>query len=349
MGGKNKADNSQVVQQQQQEAAQEAQKEADRQARLTQGLASIKQAFGGSPVMGTKTNAYDWSTFNPQAYQQAATAAQYAANSNLATAPPGSGGVPPGYTMVQVATPAAASATTGRGATTGAPSYNVAPSYSTSVRGQTTLNAQPVAGGGGQSGMTWALKGPDGKIYNQGDQLNYDTTYDTGQTSGGFDDAFYNKYKQSVLDYYMPQVDKQYSDAKNELTYRLGRSGNIRSSAANTAVADLASQNDINQAGVRNQADTAEGDLRTQVSSERAKATSQLYATEDPEVAANQALASVRDISLSQPNLSPLSALFNVATVGGANVLKGYQGQQTLNTFNNALTNQKRSQAIVPT
>ena len=132
----------------------------------------------------------------------------------------------------------------------------------------------------------------------------------------------------------MPQVDKQYTNAKEQATYGLGRSGNLRSSAANTLVADLAKQNDINKAGVRTQADTAAGDLRSQVGTEEQKAISQLYATEDPEVAANQSLAAVRDISLKQPDLSPLSALFNVATIGGANVLKGYQGQQKLNTFN---------------
>ena len=60
-----------------------------------------------------------------------------------------------------------------------------------------------------------------------------------------------------------------------------------------------------------------------------AEGVSQLYATEDPEVAAKQSLAAVRDISLSQPDMIPLSALFNVATIGGANVLKGYQGQRT--------------------
>ena len=86
---------------------------------------------------------------------------------------------------------------------------------------------------------------------------------------------------------------------------------------------------------------TQAGDLSSQVASERAKATSQLYATEDPEVSSQQALAAVRDISLKQPDLSPLSALFNVATIGGANIAKGYQSQQNLNTFMGALPKDK--------
>ena len=53
MGGKSKPDNSAVVNEQKAEAAAAAQKEADRQARLTTGLASIKSAFEGSPVMAS--------------------------------------------------------------------------------------------------------------------------------------------------------------------------------------------------------------------------------------------------------------------------------------------------------
>ncbi len=374
MGGKSKADNSQVVQQQQQEAADAKQKEADRQARLNQGLASIKAAFEGSPVMGTKATPFDWSTFtanNPNSqYRVDPTTGQASYND---PSNPSQYGLPTGYKVIKTTKPSSGASSTGSAiggafsqlagpSLAGSPPAPAAPTtpritdslpgipagawaspnQKTVVSGDNTFGhpkttSQVSANGAGGDDSVWAIQGPDGKIYYQGDPFSVDQSYDTGQTSGGFDDAFYNKYKQAVLDYYMPQVDKQYKDAKDELTYRLGRSGNLRSSAANTEVADLAQQNDLNQAGVRNQADTAAGDLRTQVASERAKATSQLYATEDPEVAANQALSAVRDISLQQPDLSPLSALFNVATVGGANVLKGYQNQQTANTFNTAL------------
>lgn len=281
MGGKSKADNSQVVNEQRAEAAQATQKEADRQARLQQGLASIKTAFEGSPVTAPK--AYDWSNFKaPEAMP--AVMSQWLAQNPGTAAPDFSktGSAPAGYKATQ-------------------------------------------------GGVTDA----SGKFFKQGTPLTVQSP--TGETTGGFDDAFYNKYKQAVLDYYMPQVSKQYKDAGDELTYRLARSGNITSSAGNTATSDLAEQNTLNQANVRNQADTAAGDLRTQVASEEAKATSQLYATEDPEVAANTALSSVRDISLKQPDLSPLSAIFNVANVGGANILKGYQSQQLADAYKTAL------------
>jgi hypothetical protein len=345
MGGKSSADNSAVVDEQKAQAAEEAAKEADRQQRLTTGLASIKQAFEGSPVMASQTTPYDWSTFKAPGFDRT-------------TMQSSTGSAPAGYTAVQVAPKSGGTATDPYARTravanlnantnavqnqsygqTGGGRNQYASDYAPEPAGATTATsaAAPV----------WALKDASGKLYYQGDPLNVTSTYDTGQTSGGFDDAFYNKYKQSVLDYYMPQVQDQYKKAQEQATYGLGRSGNLRSSAANTLVADLAKQNAINEAGVRNQADTAAGDLSSQVSSERSKATSQLYATEDPEVASQQALAAVRDISLKQPDLSPLSALFNVATIGAANINKGYQAQQNLNAFSGALPKDKSRNVV---
>jgi hypothetical protein len=371
MGGKSKPDNSEVVQQQKQQAAEEAAKEAARQQRLQTGLASIKAAFEGSPVMASQATPYDWSKFNP--------AAAGRDPNTLATTYSGAN-LPAGYSVVSVPTGAGgaggAAATpkfTGGASAAGQPIYNasgqvvgvsraIAPGpadsgqfYGGQIGGTrggassqysvNTTGAPASGGGGGAASTTFAIRGPDGRIYNRGDPLSITSQVDTGQRTGGFDDAFYNKYKQSVLDYYMPQVQDQYKKAREQATYGLGRSGNLRSSAANTLVADLAKQNAINEAGVRNQADTAAGDLRSQVSTERQKATSQLYATEDPEIAAQQSLSAVRDISLKQPDLSPLSALFNIATIGGANINKGYQAQRNLNTFTGALP--KDTQRIV--
>ena len=320
MGGKSASTNDAVVNEQRAQAADAARKEAERQARITKGLASIKTAFEGAPVTTSTSTPYDWSKFSP------------AVNPAGSTADTLYSGAPAGYTVTKVlksSTPSKSSA--GYGAVTN-PNAGGG-----SGRGPIP---QPTSGAGGASAApqyAYALKDANGKIYNQGDPLSITTQTDTGETSGGFDDAFYNKYKQAVLDYYMPQVSDQYGKAKDELTYRLSRAGTLRSSAANTQVADLSKQNDINKAGVYNQADTAEGDLRTQVASEKAKATSQLYATEDPDVAANQATEAVRNISLSQPNLSPLSQIFNVASIGGANILKGVNQSKLYSQFNSSL------------
>jgi hypothetical protein len=53
----------------------------------------------------------------------------------------------------------------------------------------------------------------------------------------------------------------------------------------------------------------------------------------------------VRNISLDQPNVSPLQDIFKVALVGGANALSGYRNQQTLNSIPGY--NQRASTKIV--
>ena len=91
------------------------------------------------------------------------------------------------------------------------------------------------------------------------------------------------------------------------------------SSAANETFADLAKQKEDQETDVRKTADTATGALRTRIANEEAKAEAQLYATENPDVAANQALAAVKNISLDTPSISPLGDVFKTALIGGAN------------------------------
>ena len=294
--------NNSAVDFEKEQAAEADQKEAERQARLTQGQTLIDQIFNGSPVMGTKTNNFDWSTFNPAAdLMRAASTPGGTVGSNL----------PAGYTAVQVAAPS-----TGK---TAAPSYNVAPTYSTSVRGQTTLN-QPASGAGGGAGMTWALKGPDGKIYNQGDPLSYDTTYDTGQTTGGFDDAFYNNYRQKVLDYYQPDEQRQYDAAQRDLKYSLARAGTLQSSTAADKQGELAYNDALQKANIVANANTQEGNLKSQIQSNKQALINQLYTTEDPTLTANLAESSAQASQLQDPQLTPAAALFTPAlsTVGSA-------------------------------
>jgi hypothetical protein len=140
-------------------------------------------------------------------------------------------------------------------------------------------------------------------------------------------DTFYKRYGQAISDYYQPQLQKQYSDANKELTYRLADAGTLRSSAASEATADLSQQNDLNVANMNSKIDSAKADLRNRVASEKNTAINQLYATEDPEMALTTALNGVKQINLAQPDLSPLANVFNVATVGAANAMKAWQNQ----------------------
>jgi len=320
-----------MVDMQKEQATEARQKETDRQARIDQGLAAITAAFEGSPVMATKTGSYDWSGFGDAAK----------------TAGGQVSGLPAGYTYVNTAGGGTAvvptssvSASTGAGggrgagsggsggSTSGATSYSSSPSRQGGIVTDTRNTS-----GGTVNTAKWAVKGPDGKIYQPGEVIPTSESYATGETTGGFDDSFYDKFKQSILDYYMPQVEDQYGKAKDQTTYGLARAGTLQSSAATDEAARLAKENELNRANVVSQADTGAAGLRSRVAQERAKAESTLYATEDPDVATNQALAAVKDVSVAQPELTPLGQVFQTALIGGANAYTGARNQNLINQY----------------
>jgi hypothetical protein len=135
--------------------------------------------------------------------------------------------------------------------------------------------------------------------------------------SGNFDDSFYNKYNQASLDYTQPQLQTQYEQAQRKLTYDLARAGTLRSTAAGQAQGILNTENLTNDAALRAQADQQTAALRSNISNEKQQAINQLYATEDPTVAANTATGMVQQGAVATPNLNPLGAMFTPLAVGG--------------------------------
>jgi hypothetical protein len=327
-GGGSDKSSREMINLQKQEAAAAAQKEAERQARIASGLQRIKQTFHGAPVMKAGTGTY-----------------KFAAPGAGTKVGAGVSGLPPGYTYVRAPATAAAAAPRatsagyvgghdavqpGGGATGGLnPAFSAS---SNSGGGYQYGGAGSTRGGGGGVGA-WQIRGPDGRLYNVGENVVYGTQVPTGQTTGGIGDEFYDKFKQGMLDYYMPQVAEKFGDAQKETLYRLARAGTLKSTMTNDELANLTKQN-LNQEGVvKTQADTAAADLRKRTAQEEQNAVNQLYSTENPDVAANTALASVRNITAETPNLTPLGDIFDIATIGTANALKGAMGSKLGRTY----------------
>jgi hypothetical protein len=304
------SDNSAMINEQKQEAADTRAKEDARQARVNAAIAKVKAAFEGQPTYSTSTTA-------GPGYR----VSNAAAGTQTGAAVPGMSG----YTYRMTTTPGKSAA-----AQTGYASQGGYQGAAGRGSGGATYGTG-YAGGAATtpSTTTTQVVGPDGKVYNAGDLIPTTTTTQTQTgTTGGFDDAFYNKYRDAITGYYLPQVADQYKLASEELAYRLARAGQLRSSTTNTEYTDLAKQNELNKANIASKADTATGELRKSVASQESAAENAVYAAEDPDVAANQSLAAVRNISASTPDLSPLASVFNLASIGGANALKGYYNQQ---------------------
>jgi hypothetical protein len=140
--------------------------------------------------------------------------------------------------------------------------------------------------------------------------------------NANFNQGFYNKYQNAILNYQMPQLQDQYTQAQNKLTYDLARAGTLRSTAAAYGQGLLAKQNLNEQASISASADQQTAALRNQILNEKQSAINQLYSTEDPTIAANTATGMVQQGAIERPNLNPLGAIFTPLAVGGAGALQ---------------------------
>jgi hypothetical protein len=132
---------------------------------------------------------------------------------------------------------------------------------------------------------------------------------------GQFNDDYYNKQRDSYINYANPQLEKQYGDAQKELTFALARGGNLDSSARADKEAELQQAYDLNKQKVADDALAYGTKARTSVEDARGNLISMLNATGDAEGAANSAIS--RASALSEPAAySPLTQLFADFTSG---------------------------------
>jgi hypothetical protein len=323
--GSSSSDSSEkIVKQQEEEAKKAREKEEKRQKRIAQGLANIKAAFHGGKTKTTTKGKYDWSKFNPTTsgadagggytyYYKANDTSSGSKSSTSSTGYTGKGTQQRNSDNYTMTTTGGSNRGTGNSA-----SQNRSSGTSSS---SSKSSGSSSSGSGGSSGGTWYLMDSYGNLYAQGSDVDTETTTESDNT--GFDDAYYQKYKDSIINYYMPQVAEQYQDAQDETTYRLARAGTLRSSTAAEETADLSGQNERNQAKVRSDADSAAAKQKERVAQEEQNAVNTLYASEDPEVATSQATSAVANVSSDEADLSPLGAVFDIATIGTAGYLKG--------------------------
>lgn len=328
MGGKSSPDNQQIVDEQKAQAADAAAKEADRQKRLSTGLDQIKAAFEGTAVTAPTSHTYDWSTYTPTST------------------------LPEGYTRVQVdakgnpipGTPAKAATKGGLVSSDPYATGYSTPGTASLVPAKAATSAIPAPTSVG----TTAIKGPKGMIYNVNDPLSYTTNDPTGEITGGFQDKFYDDYNKSILDWYLPQVDKQLTKAKDQITYDSARAGTLNSSAVNTANADLLTDDATARASIANQADQQTAAKRSEVAGLEQKSIDQLYATENPDIATTQALADVRNVSLDAPT-SVLGDVFKAVTIGAAKIANNSNNNNFIGGFTSSLPPSTGSGTIVGT
>lgn len=150
------------------------------------------------------------------------------------------------------------------------------------------------------------------------------------ETSGGFDNAFYDKRKQDYLNFGIPQLAYQQKAAQKALSFSLARQGILHSGAAEQAGRDLSRQSGLGLQQVTDQATEQANTLRSNVEQERSRLINQLNATGDPNIASQQAVAAASTLRLPS-TFAPIGNLFSDLT-------NQYVNKNLMGIWNNAGT-----------
>eukprot|EP00752_Nemacystus_decipiens_P019185 g17241.t1 len=138
-----------------------------------------------------------------------------------------------------------------------------------------------------------------------------------------FDDAFYDDRGEAYLDYYQPQLENQFQEAMNRLTFSLARAGTTNSSIAGKEIADLQSDYDLQLADLATRRDADVASLRGRIQDERSGLTSQLNQTGNAEAASSAALTRSQQLYDEAPQYVSLGDVFSAAGTGIGSYVSG--------------------------
>lgn len=125
----------------------------------------------------------------------------------------------------------------------------------------------------------------------------------------GFGPEYYEGVRKSTLGTLVPQLNRQYRGNVRAASFGLGNRGLLRSSAAREQGTELAIAKGVADTAVNNQANAAVRETQQQVAAQKTGLTNQLIASQDPTLAAQQAVTSAA--SIGAPSIvAPLGNLF---------------------------------------
>ncbi len=130
------------------------------------------------------------------------------------------------------------------------------------------------------------------------------------KTFTGIGQDFYDNYQKSLSDFYKPNVEEQFQEAKSQNIFDLARKGLLRSSVSTDRAGDLVRDKAEADAKVNSEIEGQVTALQGDVRNAKQKAYGLLTSTEDPTTAANTALTEVNAIQTRKPNFDALGELF---------------------------------------
>lgn len=125
--------------------------------------------------------------------------------------------------------------------------------------------------------------------------------------------------------FYVPQLDKQFGNARDQLTYDLARAGQLTSSTAGIKQGDLAEAFALNRAKIDSDISSDIASTQTRINQQRQSLEAGLRASGDQTAAGNAALQSAVTFREDAPTLNPLGNIFYGLSQGIGAVNTGYE------------------------
>lgn len=135
-------------------------------------------------------------------------------------------------------------------------------------------------------------------------------TENVNKTFSQFDDNFFGGISKAHADFYGPQIEKQYHDARRDLVLKLGQSGILNSTGGQRKLSDLDLAAARQRSSIADQGLSLAADARNRVEDSRSNILAQLTASADPTAAATAAAARAKSLT-APPAFSPLANLFS--------------------------------------
>ena len=148
-----------------------------------------------------------------------------------------------------------------------------------------------------------------------------------------FNDDFYGDRKSAYLDYYSPQIEDQYGDAKDALTFAFGRSGTLNSTMAADQFGKLLKDYEVQKGALASQADADVTNFKTRIAGEKSSLAAQLNATGDADRVSNEALGRAQVLFNERPAYNPLGDIFTGIGNGIGNYAAWNRENQIYNQY----------------
>ena len=138
--------------------------------------------------------------------------------------------------------------------------------------------------------------------------------------------------EQAMRGFYMPQLDKQFGDAKEDLAFGLARAGLLTSSTAGKRQGDLGEAFGLQRASLEGDIASDRASTQQRINQQRATIESALRSSGDATASTDAALNSAVTFRQDSPTLSPLGSVFFGVGEGLGAARQGFQTGQIRRT-----------------